>query len=423
MQTLRQVALLIAFLSLFSSGSLAQQAAASHKVLIVAAYPAVDVTVRAAIPAWKKIHPDIDIQIVSRQIQDHHTAMTTALSTSDDLPDVMAIEVGYIGRFAHGGGLEDLSREPFDIKRYQSKFVAYALQQASNSKGQIFAAPGDIGPGTLLYRKDLLDKAGLTEADLTRSWDSYVASGVKIKAATGAYLLPNARDIKEIAIRSGANPGDSLYFDKDSNPLVTSPRFERAFELARAVREKKLDARTSQWSSDWIEGFRRGTIATQMSGAWLVGHLNNWLAPETRGLWRAAPLPNGTYASYGGTFYAIPRASSPENKILAWDFIKLMTLDRSVQLEAFKSQDAFPALLETYDDPFFEQPIPFLGGQAARAEWRETAKHINAISVHKQDPFADEVINTELDKVLDSGKDIKSALAEAQRLLQQRAHR
>jgi multiple sugar transport system substrate-binding protein len=43
--------------------------------------------------------------------------------------------------------------------------------------------------------------------------------------------------------------------------------------------------------------------------------------------------------------------------------------------------------------------------------------------VHKQDAFADEVINTELDKVLDRGKDIPTALADAQRLLQQRAHR
>ena len=45
------------------------------------------------------------------------------------------------------------------------------------------------------------------------------------------------------------------------------------------------------------------------------------------------------------------------------------------------------------------------------------------MAVHKQDAFADEVINTELDKVLDRGKDISTALADAQRLLLQRARR
>lgn len=420
---LGKLALVFGFALLLQHGASAQQDSADHKVLTVAVYPSLDAIIKASIPAWKKIHPDVDIKIVSRQITDHHTAMTTALATSSNLPDVMALEVAYVGRFAQSGNLEDLSHPPFDIKRFQSKFVPYALQQATNSNGQIVAAPADIGPGTLLYRKDLLDKAKVTEADLTRSWDSYITAGVKIKAATGAYLLADAFNIKEIVIRSGVKPGDGLYFDSQSNALATSPRFELAFELAREVREKGLDARASQWSSDWIEGLKRGTIATQMGGAWLVGHLNNWLAPNTRGLWRAAPLPNGSHAAYGGSFYAIPRHSSPENKALAWEFIKLMTLDRSIQLAAFESQDAFPALLETYDAPFFEQPIPFLGGQAARIDWREAARHIDAISVHKQDPFADEVVNTELNKVLDQGKDIRSALADAQRLLQQRAHR
>jgi multiple sugar transport system substrate-binding protein len=397
--------------------------AEAQQTLTIAAFPAVDEIVKSAIPAWKKLHPTVEIKVVSRQFTDHHTAMTTALSTSFYLPDVMALEVGYVGRFAQGGGLDDLSRAPYDIKRFQSRWVPYALQQATNRKGAIVAAPTDIGPGTLLYRADVLAKAGVSEADLMQSWEGYVATGTKIKAATGAYLMAHARDMKDIVIRTGIQPGEGLYFDNQSNVLVTSPRFVRAFELARKVRQGKLDARVSAWSNEWSEGFKRGTIATQMTGAWLAGHLNNWLAPNTKGRWRAAQLPEGAFAAYGGTFFAIPRSTPAASKPLAWAFIQLMTLDRDVQLDAFKTQDAFPALLETYDDPFFDRPIEFLGGQNARLGWRAAAKRITAVTVHKQDAFADEVINTELDKVLDRGKDIATALADAQRLLQQRAHR
>ena len=67
--------------------------------------------------------------------------------------------------------------------------------------------------------------------------------------------------------------------------------------------------------------------------------------------------------------------------------------------------------------------IEFLGGQKARHLWRDASRRITAVSVHKQDSFADEVINTELDKVLDQGKDIPSALADAKRLLERRARR
>ena len=83
--------------------------AQAQRTLIVAAYPAVDEIVLSAVPRWKKLHPTVDIKVVSRQFSDHHTAMTTALSTSFYLPDVMALEVGYVGRFAQGGGLDDLA--------------------------------------------------------------------------------------------------------------------------------------------------------------------------------------------------------------------------------------------------------------------------------------------------------------------------
>lgn len=399
------------------------RSAAPPVTLTIAAFPAVDKIVEAAVPAWRVLHPEVDIRIVSRQFADHHTAMTTALSTSFYLPDVMTLEVGYVGRFAQGGGLEDLTAEPYRIRDVSAGWVPYALAQATGRTGAVLAAPTDIGPGTLLYRTDILARSSVSEADLTRSWDSCIEAGAKIKRGSGAFLIAHAREIKDILIRTGVGPGQGLYFDNRSQVLVTAPRFVRAFELARRVRALRLDAKVAAWSNEWSEGFRRGTLAAQMSGAWLAGHLAHWLAPTTAGQWRATQLPEGTYAAYGGTFFAIARGVPAANKLLAWDFIRHMTLRRDVQLASFKAQDAFPALVATYDDAFFEQPIPFLAGQPARALWRDAARRISAVGVHKQDAFAAEVIDTELDKVLDHGKDVPTALADAARLLERRAYR
>ena len=395
----------------------------SGRRLTIAAFPLVDEIVRAALPRWKQLHPDIPVEVVSRPYGDHHTAMTTALSTSVHLPDVMALEASYVGRFSQGMGLEDLSADPYRADRLAESFVPYAFAQTRNRRGARVAVPTDIGPGTLLYRADLLDKAGLTAADLTPSWEAYVAAGVRLKSATGAYLIGNAQSVKDIVIRTGLKPGEGLYFDQDSRVLVNSPRFTRAFELARAVRRQKLDAKVNAWSNEWAEGFRRGTLATDLTGAWMVGQMANWVAPGTRGLWRAAHLPERTFVGYGGTFYSIPRRAAAERKPLAWEFIRLLTLDSSLQLAAFKSQDAFPALVDTHADAFFDQPVEFLGGQPARQLWREAAGRISATEVHKQSNFADEVVSTELDNVLDHGKDIALALADAHRLLERRARR
>ena len=397
--------------------------AAERTVLTVAAFPLVDEIARAALPLWQRRHPDVELRIVSRQYGDHHTAMTTALSTSVLLPDVMALEAGYVGRFAQGSGLEDLAREPYGIARFRSRLVPYAYDQAVNRAGAVVAMPTDIGPGTMLYRADILARAGVAEEALTRSWSSYLEAGIRIKAATGAYLVAHVQQIKDILIRTGLKPGEGLYFDQDSRVLVTSERFVRAFEVARQVRRNKLDARVAAWSNEWAEGFKRGTLATELSGAWLVGQLSTWVAPQTRDLWRAAQLPEGAHVAYGGAFYAMPRRAATRRKALAWEFIQLMTLDRERQLLAFKQYDAFPALLETHDDAFFEQPVAFLAGQKARLLWRTAARRIGATPVHKQNGFADEVVGTELDNVLERGKDIRTALADAQRLLERRARR
>lgn len=76
-----------------STQSMAQQS------LSIAAFSAFDEIVRSAIPTWKMLFPNEDPNEVSRQFGDHHTAMTTALSTSFCLPGVMAFGAGYVSHF------------------------------------------------------------------------------------------------------------------------------------------------------------------------------------------------------------------------------------------------------------------------------------------------------------------------------------
>lgn len=176
--------------------------------------------------------------------------------------------------------------------------------------------------------------------------------------------------------RQGGGPEDLSraphLIARSRNRLAQSDRFVRAFKVARRARRLKLDARVAAWSNEWAEGFKRGTLATELSGAWRVGQLSNGVAPQTHGLWRAEQLPQGANAGYGGAFDAIPRRPASERKALAWDVIRRITLDRERQLWVFKTYAAF-------------------------------------------------LVDTELDNVLDRSMLIRLALADAQRLLERRA--
>lgn len=393
----------------------------AQTVLTVASFKDLDRSVQAAIPLFKKVRPDVEVKLVALGYGDHHNAMTTALATGANLPDVMGLEINFVAKFAESGGLEDLSKAPYNASALNDRFFKFAVAQAVSRGGIRAAIPADIGPGALFYRKDLMDKAGITEAQLTKSWDSFIEAGKTLKGKTGAYLIPHAAAIKDIILRSGLKDGEGLYFDAQGKVLVESPRFVYAFETARRAREAGIDAKVAAWSNEWSEGFKRGTVASEMMGSWLAGHLKNWIAPQTKGQWRSASLPGGVQASWGGSFYAIPKAA--KQKDLAWEFVKFMSTNEEVQLAAFRDLDAFPALIEATNDPFVDKPVEFLGNQVARKAWKATALQIPAVTVDRLDPVAAEVVAAEFDKVIEQGKDVKQALADARKAIDRRVRR
>ncbi len=400
----------------------AAQGDPSNDPLRIASYPSLDEGIKVAGPLYQAAGGEA-IKLSTLAYGDHHNAMLTSLATGTSLPDVVGIEVSFVGRLLESGALEDLSRPPYNALRHADLLVPYTLTQARRSDGALCAMPVDIGPGTLLYRQDLVQQAGVSPEQLNGSWQDYLAAGRQLKARTGCFLLPNAGSLANLVVRANVQSGDGIYFNRDNEPLFNQPRFEKAFELALQVRRDKLDAKFAAWTVEWVEGFKRGRFATEMSGAWLAGHLANYLAPATRGKWRASQLPEGAFASWGGSFYAIPAKLPEARKQRAWRFIEFLATQHAMQLAAFKQLDAYPALLSAAQDPFLEQPIEFLGGQRARLLWRDASLRIPALVVNRLDSIATEVMAGELDRVLQGGKPIASALRDAQRKVLRRVRR
>jgi multiple sugar transport system substrate-binding protein len=158
-----------------------------------------------------------------------------------------------------------------------------------------------------------------------------------------------------------------------------------------------------------------------MMGSWLAGHLKNWIAPASAGQWRSAQLPEGAFAAWGGSYYAIPRAARQPD--LAWEFVQMLTLDATQQLAAFKDLDAFPALLEAQANAVMDEPMAYLGGQPARQLWRTAASRIAPTASDRYDPIAALVVQAEVMKVLDQGKPVRLALADAHQTLLRRVRR
>jgi multiple sugar transport system substrate-binding protein len=376
--------------------------------------------VERVLPQFKEQHPDIEVEVRTLGFNDHHDLLVTNLATGTGAADVVAIEIGYIARFVAEGGLVDLSQEPFNADQYADLFVDYAWLQARTPDGRQVAMPTDIAPGTMYYRRDHLETVGWEIEDVIESLESYLEYGRALREHD-VFLIANAASVADAIIRSDIPEGEGIYFDADGNPLLNSERFIQAATIAQQIRQEGLDAQIGAWSNEWFEAFRRGTTATEPSGAWLGGHLQTWMAPETAGLWGASEMPGGILVSWGGSFYGIPTQS--RNQEAAWELVKFLTTDPEIQLEAFRTINAFPAMPATYDDPMFEEELEFLAGQPARLLWAEIAERIPGVHTHPSDIVAEEIFGSALSQILEEGRDVQAALDEAQALVERRVRR
>lgn len=381
-------------------------------------WPDLNSNLDVVIPLYQAANPDVAITYQMNNHGDHHKKLTTNLATGSGAGDIVAVDVGFVGSFINEGGFENLSADVYGADELKDNFVSYAWQQGQGTDGNQYAIPVDIGPGVLYYRRDILDSVGGEIDQVITDWDSYIAYGKKLKEKN-VFLIADASDVAKTIVFTTVKDGDGYYFDAEGNSLITSERFVTAFETAKRIRDAGLDGQIGAWSNEWYDGFKQGTVATQLSGAWLVGHLQNWMAPETSGKWGASNLPDGIYGSWGGGFLAIPKQA--ENKEAAWNFIKYLTASDEAQISALRTIGAFPVLKSTYSDAAFDEPMEFLGGQKARKLFAEVAQNISPVAPRKGDLIAEDVVlNGALAEVLNEGKDIEQALKDAERLVLRR---
>jgi multiple sugar transport system substrate-binding protein len=410
------------FLALALATSLFAAVALAQTTLTVGVFPDHNEHVERVLPQFLELHPGVEVDVRTLGFGDHHDLLVTNFATGTGAPDVVVLEIGYIARFVAEGGLRDLSEPPFDADQYEDMFVDYAWAQGRTADGRQIAIPTDIAPGTMYYRRDHLETTGWEIEDVVESMESYIEWG-RVLQGHGVFLISNAAVVADGLIRSDIPAGEGIFFAADGRPLLNSERFLHAARVAQAVREEGLDAQIGAWSNEWFEAFRQGTTATEISGAWLGGHLQNWMAPETSGLWGATVVPGDTMVSFGGSFWAIP-VQTPADKVdLAWDFIRFLTTNPDIQLEAFRSINAFPAMPATYDDPMFDEELEFLAGQPARALWATIAERIEGVGTFPGDVIANEIWGSALGEILNEGRDVQAALDEAQMLVERRVRR
>ncbi len=400
--------------------------AAAKTKITVGAFPDADRALELLLPDFHAAYPDIEVEIQSLGIDDHHISIVNSIAAGADLPDVVMVEVGWIARITSSAGFEDLLQPPYNAAQYQERIIPFKWTQGLTTDGRLVAMPKDIAPATIFYRKDIFEEAGLPHEvdevqELFSTWDGFLDVARVLKRDTTGdghpdhWMLADAGEIVQIMRRADSEG----FFDDSGEPIINRPYLVRALTLAKQLRDEGLDAKIGAWSTEWTEAISRGTTAVLMHGAWMGGHLQGWIAPETKGLWGAVHLPENMYANDGGSFLSIP--SDGKNKEAAWEFVKFITTRVKSQLHMFESSNIFPALLEAQNDPIMDAEVEFFGGQKVYRLWIEAAQKSPGVRTNRFDAVADELLGQAIGEVLQEGADPQAALDDANAQIKRRA--
>ncbi len=398
-----------------------QPSFAKETITFTGYYPIPEM-VETMVADFNKENPDIEIIFDKCGFTDCHQKLTVALSVGKDLSQIYTVSSYRIATYINGGGLEDFTKSPYNIKGEDWAFTPSMLQVATDDEGRIYAIPYDAGPAIQAYRKDILEQSGMSYEEVTKSWESFYEFGKKIKAEQGVYLSPSPMElINDAFIWMNGDGEGSVYFDEEGKPNLASDLMVEKVTLLKKMWKDKLFVQLdgSTQSPEFVKLYKTGKLFGSIDGPWLEGRVKDALDPEgvQAGLWQIGKIPGDIEVNIGGTVYIIPSAA--ENKEAAWKLLQFMQRKENV-IKVASFSGSMPARTDIFDDPYFQKESDVFKGQNPWEIYEQVLPLMRPYTTHKADSIAIDELKKAVTRILDRDLDVKKELEKANKSLERK---
>ena len=207
-----------------------------------------------AVKMFEKAYPNITVKLQNvGQGSPHYRKLRTVLKSGEGLPDVVHMEFQYIPSFTLTDSLLDLT--PYLPDNFLASYPEW-IQKQINLEGKTYGVPWDTGPLGFIYRKDLLDKAGIETP--IKTWDEFAVAAEKYhKANPDSYLvnMPGGQTGQWMGLfwQNGARP-----FTSDPNNMtvnLTDPKIKQVTEFWDKLYANGSISHDADFNDAWYQGF------------------------------------------------------------------------------------------------------------------------------------------------------------------------
>ena len=367
---------------------------------------------------FQEKNPGVTVETTVIAPEDYPTKIDAAIGGGDSSVDIIVGEPQMLQSMFDAGYFEDLNQAPYNAQDYADQIVDYVWEVGQDAEGIQRAISYQITPAGFYYRRDIATKVFGTDdpAEIGKLFADYPT------------ILTTAQTLKDAGYKIFASDAETNYFSGDSAWVidgklnVSQSRYDY-MDMCVALYQNDYTAYAAQWTAPWYQAMS-GPVpvlnADVMWGDWTETEdgsaaLNVWDAEnfnanvgnysdeeaevfayglpawgvltmrdnvgETSGSWGVCSGP--AYGFGGGTFIGI--SSLSENKELAWEFIKFVTLnEETADWWIEKSQGDTVSLISALNK-HADDENPIYGGEKLYAFWLEQAEGIDYSKVTQYD--------------------------------------
>lgn len=393
---------------------------------------------------FQEANPNVEIETVVIAPADYPTKVETALLGGDSSVDIIVGEPQMLESMYEAEFFANL--DEFGAKDYEGKIVDYVWEVGQDAEGIQRAISYQVTPAGFYYRRDIAKNVFGTDdpVEIGKYFTDYPT------------IIETGKTLKEAGYRIFASDAETQYFSGNSAWVIDDKlnidqsRYDY-MDMCIELYKQDLTAYAAQWTAPWYQAMS-GPVpilnADVMWGDWAdedgdgQAALNVWDAEnfnanvanysdetaevfayglpswgtltmrdngqDQSGIWGICEGP--AYGFGGGTFIGISNLS--ENKDLAWEFVKFVTLNEETAEWWIKESNGDVVSLISAVEKHANDENPVYGGQKTYAFWLEQAKGIDYSKVTMYDKAIGDAWGNAITAVKTGQKNKEEALAE-----------
>ncbi len=288
-------------------------------------------------PQFEEENPDINLDFISLPENEARAKITASVATGGGEFDIVMISNFETPQWAENGWLTNLQDYADETEAYDPDDFIPSIRESLSYKGDLYSVPFYGESSFLVYRKDMLEEAGVEMPDQP-TWHEV--------ADIAAELDDPDNGVSGICLRGLAGWGENLaplntvvntfggrWFDEEWNAQLDSDQFQEAVEFyVDLVQDHGEPGAATSGFSECVTRYSQGQAAMWYDATSMVSTIESEADSTVVGKNGYAPAPVEQTDASGWLYsWSLGIPASSDNADEAWRFVSWMTSKDYIQ--------------------------------------------------------------------------------------------